>query len=159
MRTNAVQGVIRGQLVAVCWILLLWAPFAAAYSQVGVEVESDGELSLEELAGFGMLDGDAVMAEVQRLAGAERTDAVQALIDGTSALSVSHQPDGLELQTHVMKFESSMRGEYFLDMDDTPPNARRRKAFFIAACRTLATRARERFAHEEDEEVGGGDHV
>ena len=66
----------------------------AGYSKVGVE--SDGELSLEELAGFGTLSG-GVMEEVQRLASTGRKDAVQAIIDGTSAMAVAHRPDGEEM--------------------------------------------------------------
>ena len=130
----------------IIWFLVLCGNMFITASQVEVDGDGNyrGEMNLEELAGFGMLDSDIVMEEVQRLSGLARTEAVQAMIDGTSALAVEHQPDGLELQKHVASFEAGMLGEQFLDVDDTPSEARYRKALFIAACRTLATQARER---------------
>ena len=112
----------------------------AGYSKVGVE--SDGELSLEELAGFGTLSG-GVMEEVQRLASAGRKDAVQAIIDGTSAMAVAHRPDGEEMTKHMHIFETAMHGETFMESEDTAENSRYRRALFIALCRTLAEDAKK----------------
>ena len=116
-----------------------------ATSNVGVSSDGrldDGVSSLEELAGYGMLEG--AMDEVLRIQDLKLTDAVQAIVSGTSALAVSHTPDGLEMQQHIASFEAGMHGAVFFDVDDTPENARYRRALFIAACRTLANDARRK---------------
>ena len=133
--------------VAIALMLLCQLASLDATSQVGIDsdgmLDAGGGMSLEELAGFGVIDG-GVMEEVQRLAALDRTAAVQAIISGTSALAVSHTPESWELQQHVESFEASMQGETFLSVEDTPLNARYRRALFIAACRTLANEARAR---------------
>ena len=136
-----------GQRITAALLILLCVDGVGGYSKVGIE--SDGEMALEDLATYGTLGPDGrfwsggVMEEVQRLASAGRTDAVQAMIHGTSAMAVNHQPGGEEMQKHVNSFEEGMRGETFMESDDTPENARRRRALFMAACRTLANDAKK----------------
>ena len=112
------------------------------------EIEPEG-VNLEQLAGYGMLDG-GVMEEVQRLAALERTDAVQAIISGTGLLAASDMPDAQALQQLVQSFVDGMEGETFLEIEDTPEKGRHRRALFIAACRTLAHEAKKRGAEEGD---------
>ena len=116
--------------------------------------DADGEsLSVEELAGYGMLDAQATMEEVQRLAALERTDALQAIISGSNALAASQTPD--ELQEYVLSFEQGMRGEEFMGVEDSghAEDSRYRRALFVAACRTLATQAAEQSEVEYGSDV------
>jgi len=125
----------------------------SAWHARGDSVEVDGMgrlhggLSVEELAGYGTLDVN-VVEEMERLTSLGLSDAVEAMIDTTAALAVhamdgQEKPEGQTMQRFVLRFEAGMRGEPFLEVDDSPDNARYRRALFIAACRTLANAAQE----------------
>ena len=96
-----------------------------------------------------------VMAEVQRLQELELTDAVAAIVEGTSKVAVGHTPSSSELEVLAAKFAAAMKGVDFFTVDDTqrPENQRFRKAMYVAACSSLAKLARERAdAREEEKE-------
>ena len=146
---SPVQRSDMGRPVALVFALLCCKAVCQQYSPHDTTEASDGadgggeSLSVDELAGYGMLDEEATIEEVQRLAALELTEAVQAIISGTNALAASQTPD--ELQEYVLSFEQGMRGEEFMGVEDSghAVNARYRRALFIAACRTLATQAAE----------------
>lgn len=125
--------------------LVVSLSFHLTCAQIGVD--SSGRLqyaglSPEELAGFGVLD-EGVMEEAKRLSEVGRTAAVQAILDGTGALTMEDMPTNL--QDYVIAFNADMRGEAFLGVADIPENGRIRKALFIAACRTLARDSRSQY--------------
>ena len=99
-------------------------------------------------------DVPVVMAEVQRLQELELTDAVGAIVEGTTKVAVGHMPSSDVLQQLAAKFASAMKGVDFFTIDDSqrPENQRFRKAMYVAACASLARAARTRAESMEEKE-------
>lgn len=96
-----------------------------------------------------------VMAEVQRLQTLGISEAVSAIVDGTSVLAVGHTIHSDAIEEKARKFAAAMRGITFLEISDSlrPENLRYRKALFVAACASLSAEARARADDATEDEA------
>lgn len=136
--------------VILCALWVTGPVCCAAYSQTSVDSDGTthggprfGGMTAEQLAGYGVLDSSYI-EELQRLSDIGRTQAVQALISGAEVIAEGNaETEAEETVKHMTRFVADMEGEPFLRVDDTPDQARYRKALFIAFCRTLANEHKE----------------